>query len=76
MKVTIDLAFKTNDGILNPERIHHLYIPAVLATSDGSLETKGMTLNAFSVESLTVYTGSHELDTGYKIQDNVIFRYK
>lgn len=56
MDVLVDIAFKA-DAPLTPERIHHLYFPAQLTTSDGCLETKNMQIVGLSIENITVDCG-------------------
>lgn len=53
MKVMVDLAFKAKD-ILISDRIHHLYFPAYLETSDGCLETKGLKLEMEEIIGMSV----------------------
>lgn len=52
MEVMVCLSFKARGT--DEERIHHLYIPAVLETSDGSLETQNMMLKMSELCGLTV----------------------
>lgn len=53
MKVTVDIAFKAKDTLVK-DRIHHLYFPAYLETSDECLETKGLKLEMGEIVGMSV----------------------
>lgn len=53
MKVMVDLKFKAKDAFVK-DRIHHLYFPAYLETSDGCLETKGLELEMGEIVGMTL----------------------
>lgn len=50
MGVTVELSFKVKDQ----DRLYTVYMPAVLTSDDGNIETTGMILDAVTFEGLSV----------------------